>query len=161
MWPSTDTNSSFLHPWSLDMGARPPPERATKRDDRGAARASAVPQPGTGWEGKQACCWLAAGATAAVAVATSSDEYCCVLIVPECNVGLVVEYYPATVETRVRFPDVADVRTTLDGWRLFWLSCASFCAQPWRARRPDLCFVLSRSSTTLHGGVCVMEGSSQ
>ena len=28
--------------------------------------------------------------------------------VPCCNVGLVVEYDPATVETRVRFPDVAN-----------------------------------------------------
>ena len=91
--------------------------------------ASAVPQPAQVGRASTGCCWLAVGAGAAVAVATSSDEYCCVLIVPECNVGLVVEYYPATVETRVRFPDVADVRTTLDGWRLFWLSCASFCVQ--------------------------------
>ena len=60
----------------------------------------------------------------------SSEEYC-QRIITRCNVGLVVEYYPATVETRVRFPDVADVRTALDGRHFCSSSGRFFLASFW------------------------------
>ena len=42
-----------------------------------------------------------------------------------CNVGLVVEYDPATVETRVRFPDVAS-------FELLFVCCLGVHASPLR-----------------------------